>query len=57
MKEPFEKILEWMMAGGVQDVRAIDVFFAHAMLLARNMEKEVNNMYTNCSNPNNACHK
>ena len=43
--------------GGVKDVPSIDVVFAQAMLLARSMEKEVNDFYTTCSNPSTACHK
>ena len=43
--------------GGVPDVPDIDVVFEHAMLLARNMKKEVIDFYTGCSNPNTACHR
>jgi hypothetical protein len=57
MEESLEIILQWMMAGGVQNVSDTEDVFAHAMLLARYMEKNVNDFYTNCSNPNTACHK
>ena len=57
MEESLDIILQWMIVGGVQDVPATEEVLAHAMLLARSMEKEVNDYYSNCSNPNTACHK
>ncbi len=46
-----------MSKGGVHDVPEIDVVFAHAMLLARNMEKKVKDFYKRYLNPNTAFHK
>ena len=57
MEESLKIILQWMIKGGVQDVLTTDHVFAHAMLLARNLEKGVNNFYNNSSNPNTACRK
>ncbi len=48
MEESLDIILQWMIVGGVQDVPATEEVLAHAMLLARIMEKEVNNYYSNC---------
>ena len=52
-----ETVMQWMMVGRVHDVPATEQVFAQAMLLARNMEKEVNDFYSNCSNLNTAFHK
>ncbi len=51
-----EVILEWMMAGGVQDISGTDVVFQQAVLLLRNME-EVKDFYKTFFNPNIACHR
>ncbi len=56
IKEPLEIILEWMIKEGVQNIPDIDVVFAHAMLLARSMKKEVTDFYR-YSNPNTTFHK
>jgi len=57
IKEPLEIVLEWMKDGGVQDVPDVDVVFAQAMVLAASMEKEVNEFYRRCSDPNTSIHK
>ena len=56
IKELLVVIVEWIAAGGAHHVLDIDVVFEHAMLLARNMEKEVKDFYKTCSNINTASH-
>jgi hypothetical protein len=41
----------------VQDIPDIDVVFEQAILLARNMEKDVIDFYKGCSNPNTTCQR
>ena len=45
IKRPLQKILKWMKKEGVQDAQDIGVVFGEAMLLARNMEKDVKDFY------------
>ncbi len=46
-----------MINGGVLDIPEINVVFAHAILLARNNEKDVKDLYMRGSNPNTTFHK